>query len=150
MSQSLAKITVHVVFSTKHRESFLSPAVRNDLFAYIVGILNSLDCTTLIINGTEDHVHLLIVMSKTITLSKMMEEMKGGSSRWLNSRNATIKRFAWQTGYGAFSVSESQILKVKNYIAEQEEHHRKTTFQEELILLLKKHKIEFDEQYLWT
>ena len=150
MAQSLAKITIHAVFSTKHHESLLSASIRNDLFAYITGILNSLDCVALIINGTEDHVHLLVVISKTITLSKMMEEVKGGSSRWLNSRNATKKRFAWQAGYGAFSVSESQITKVMNYIAGQEEHHRKTTFQDELILLLKKHKIEFDERYLWA
>ncbi|MCL2304730.1 MAG: IS200/IS605 family transposase [Planctomycetaceae bacterium] len=150
MAQSLAKIVVHVVFSTKERKPLLSTAIRNDLFAYIVGILNSLDCVTLSINGTEDHVHLLIGMSKTISLSKMMEEMKGGSSRWLNTQNVTIKPFAWQAGYGAFSVSESQIARVVNYIAGQEEHHRKASFQDELILLLKKHNPEFDERYLWT
>ena len=150
MAQSLTKIIVHAVFCTKNREPLLTTAVRNDLFAYIVGILNSLDCITLAINGTEDHVHGLIVMSKTISLSKMMEEMKGGSSRWLNSHVATKGRFAWQAGYGAFSVSESQIPRVINYIEGQEEHHRKTTFQDELLVLLKKHQIEFDERYLWT
>ena len=150
MAQSLTKIVVHVVFSTKNREPLLTMAIRNDLFAYVVGILNSLDCITLAINGTEDHVHGLIVMSKTISLSKMMEAMKGGSSRWLNSHATANGRFAWQVGYGAFSVSESQIPKVTNYIAGQEEHHRKTTFQDELLTLLKKHRIEFDERYLWT
>ena len=148
MAQSLAKITIHVVFSTKNRKPILSMAIRNNLFAYIAGILNSLDCITLAINGTEDH-HVLIVMTKTISLSDMMKEIKGGSSRWLNSQTQTAEHFAWQAGYGAFSVSESQIAKVVDYIARQEEHHRKTTFQEELILLLKKHKIEFDEQHLW-
>ena len=150
MAQSLAKIAVHVVFSTKNRKPLLSAAVQNDLFAYMVGILDSLDCVTLAVNGTEDHVHVLIVMSKTISLSKMLEEMKGGSSRWLNGRAATKTHFAWQAGYGAFSVSESQIPKVAAYITEQEEHHRKRSFQDELILLLKNHKIEFDERYLWT
>jgi REP element-mobilizing transposase RayT len=150
MAQSLAKIVVHVVFSTKNREPLLSETIRNDLFAYIVGILNSLDCITLVINGTVDHVHALIAMSKTISLSKMMADMKGGSSRWLNSQGTMMKQIAWQAGYGAFSVSESQIAKVVDYIAGQEEHHRKTTFQDELILLLKKHKIEFDERYIWT
>jgi REP element-mobilizing transposase RayT len=150
MAQSLAKIIIHVVFSTKNREPVLSAATRKDLFAYIVGILNSLDCRTIAIDGTEDHVHMLIAMSKTISLSKMMEEMKGGSSRWLNSRDETGNPFAWQAGYGAFSVSESQIPVVVDYITRQEEHHRKTTFQEELVLLLKKHNIEFDERYLWT
>ena len=149
MAQSLAKIIIHIVFSTKNRESLLSPSIRNDLFAYIVGILNSLDCVTLVINGTEDHIHLMTVMSKTISLSKMMEELKGGSSRWINSHNEKQKNFAWQAGYGAFSVSESQIPNVMNYINGQQDHHRKTTFQDELIMLLKKHKIEFDERYLW-
>jgi len=150
MAQSLAKIIVHVVFSTKNREPLLIKAVRDDFFAYTVGILNSLDCITLAINGTEDHVHGLIVMSKTISLSKMMEEMKGGSSRWLNSGTAVKGRFAWQAGYGAFSVSESQISRVVDYIVGQEEHHRKATFQDELIALLKKHRIEFDKQHIWT
>ena len=150
MAQSLAKIVVHVVFGTKNREPMLSTTIRNDLYGYIVGILNSLNCVTLAVNGMEDHVHVLVGMSKTISLSKMMEEMKGGSSRWLNLRGETMKYFAWQAGYGAFSVSESQISKVADYIEKQEEHHRKTTFQDELILLLKKHKIEFDERYLWT
>ena len=150
MAQSLTKIVVHVVFSTKNREPCLSKTIRDDLFAYVVGILKSLNCITLIINGTEDHVHALIVMSKTISLSKMMEEMKGGSSRWLNSQTVMSRHFSWQAGYGAFSVSESQISKVIDYIANQEEHHRKATFQEELVLLLKKHNIEFDEQHLWT
>ena len=150
MAQSLTKIIVHAVFSTKNREPLLATAVRNDLFAYIVGILNSLDCITLAINGTEDHVHGLMVMSKTISLSKMMEEMKGGSSRWLNSHATTKGRFAWQAGYGAFSVSESQASKVINYIEGQEEHHRKTTFQDELLTLLQKHRVEFDERHLWT
>ena len=150
MAQSLSKIVVHVVFSTKNHKPFLSTAVRNNLFAYITGILNSLDCRTLDINGTEDHVHVLVMMAKTISLSKMLQDIKGGSSRWLNSQAVKARPFAWQSGYGAFSVSESQIVKVVDYIAGQEEHHRKTTFQEELILLLKKHKIEFDEQHLWT
>jgi REP element-mobilizing transposase RayT len=150
MAQSLAKITVHIVFSTKSRKPVLTTAIRNDLFAYIVGILNSLDCVTLAINGTEDHIHVLIVMAKTISLSDMMKEIKGGSSRWLNTKTSTANHFSWQAGYGAFSVSESQIAKVVDYIAGQEEHHRKITFQDELISLLKKHKIEFDEQHLGT
>ena len=150
MAQSLAKIAVHVVFSTKNREPLLTTTIRSDIFAYSVGILNSLECITLAINGTEDHVHALIGMSKTISLSKMMEEVKKGSSRRLSAQNMTAKHFAWQAGYGAFSVSESQISTVVHYIEEQEKHHRKMTFQDELISLLKKHNIEFDERYLWT
>jgi len=150
MPQSLAKIVVHIVFSTKNREPFLPATIRKGLFAYIVGILDSLGCPTLAIGGTEDHIHVLTVMSKIITLSGMLKEMKGGSSRWLNEQAATETHFAWQAGYGAFSVSESQIVKVADYIARQEEHHRKMTYQGELVSLLRKHKIEFDEQHLWT
>jgi len=150
MAQSLSKIVIHVVFSTKNREPLLPQAVRADLFAYMVGILDSLNCVTIAINGVEDHIHALIIMSKTLSVSKMMEEMKGGSSRWLNSRDKTPKQFAWQAGYGAFSVSESSIPKVVDYISGQEERHKKMTFQDELISLLKNHKIPFDEQYLWV
>jgi len=150
MAQSLSKIIVHVVFSTKNREPVLPKTVRTDLFAYMVGILNSLDCVTVAINGVEDHVHALIILSKTLSVSKMMEELKGGSSRWLNSRDATMKYFAWQAGYGAFSVSESKIPTLIDYIAGQEEKHKKTTFQDELISLLQKHKIEYDERYIWA
>ena len=128
MAQSLSKIIVHVVFSTKNREPVLSKAVRCDLFAYMIGILNSLDCVTVTINGVEDHVHALIIVSKTISVSKMMAEMKGGSSRWLNSRDATTEHFAWQAGYGAFSVSESNISNVIEYIVAQEERHKKQHF----------------------
>ena len=141
MAQSLSKIVVHVVFSTKNREPSLPKTVHADLYAYMVGILISLDCITMAINGTEDHVHALILMSKTISVSKMMAEMKGGSSRWLNSRGTSMKHFAWQAGYGAFSVSESKIPTVMDYIAGQEEHYAKTTFQDELMTLLKRHKI---------
>jgi len=150
MAQSLSKITIHVVFSTKDRRPFLSTTARADLFAYMVGILNSLDCVTVAINGTEDHVHALIIMAKTISVSKMLEEMKGGSSRWLKSHDATMKHFAWQSGYAAFSVSESQVPRVVDYIAGQEEHHKVTAFQDELLLLLEKHKIKIDERYIWT
>jgi len=150
MAQSLSKIIVHVVFSTKNRQPILSAAIRNDLFAYIAGILKSLDCVTLAINGTEDHVHALVIMARTISLSKMIQAMKGGSTRWLNLQTITTNHFAWQAGYGAFSVSESQIAKVVNYIARQDEHHRRTTFQDELTSLLKKHNVEFDGQHLWT
>jgi len=150
MAQSLSKITIHVVFSTKDRKPFLSASARADLFAYMVGILISLDCVTIAINGTKDHIHALIIMAKTISVSKMLEEMKGGSSRWLKSYDTNMKNFAWQAGYAAFSVSESQVPKVVDYIVKQEEHHKTTAFQDELLLLLEKHKIKTDERYIWV
>ncbi len=150
MPQSLAKISVHVVFSTKNREPWLGVTVRDKLYAYIVGILDTLHCITLAIGGTEDHLHALISMSRTITLAKMVEDMKRGSSRYLKTCGPALKNFSWQGGYGAFSVSESQLQKVSAYIHHQEEHHKTKAFQDELRLLLTKHNIPFDEQYLWS
>jgi REP element-mobilizing transposase RayT len=114
------------------------------------GILNSMGCVPLAINGTNDHVHLLFILSKTVTIAKVFEEVKGTSSQWIKTKSAVLKMFAWQGGYGAFSVSESQRQKVSDYIAQQEEHHRKLSFKEELIALFKKHHVEYDEKYIWT
>lgn len=150
MAQSLAKIILHIVYTTKNREPVLSETVRDDLYAYTVGILNAIGCVKLAINGAADHVHALVIMSKTIALTQMIEDIKRGSSRWLKSQSPKLTHFSWQGGYGAFSVSESQVPKVVNYIKNQEEHHRNISFQDELRLLLKKHKIEFDENHLWS
>ena len=150
MSQSLTRLIVHAIFSTKNREPVLSTEVRPELYAYIGGILTSLGCIPLAIGGTDDHVHLLFIQSKTISLAKVFEEVKGTSSQWIKTKSVALKTFAWQGGYGAFSVSESQRQRVSDYIAQQEEHHRKLVFKDELIALFKKHHIEYDEKYLWT
>ena len=150
MAQSLGKLLVHIVYSTKNRAPLLSATIRPKLYAYTVGILNTLDCVTLAINGTEDHVHALVSMSRNISVAKMVEDMKRGSSRWIKEQDENFRHFSWQNGYGAFSVSESQTAKVIEYIKIQEEHHRKIPFQEEFMQLLKKHGIEFDERYLWA
>jgi REP element-mobilizing transposase RayT len=150
MAQSLTKIVIHVVYGTKNREQFLSKNIRAKLYAYTVGILDNQHCITLAINGVEDHVHLLVNVSKNIAVSKMVEEIKKGTSRWLKAQGTAFNGFSWQGGYGAFSVSESQIPKVIEYINNQDQHHQKLSFQDELRMLLKKHRIEFDEQYLWT
>ncbi|MCL2348745.1 MAG: IS200/IS605 family transposase [Planctomycetaceae bacterium] len=149
MSQSFAKFLAHVVYSTKNREPVLTQSIRQDLYDYTAGILNTVDCMTLAIGGTSDHVHVLVQMSRTISLAKMVEEMKRGSSRWIKTRGTNFQEFSWQGGYGAFSVSESQLPTVKQYIANQEEHHRKKTFQDEFRTLLNKHNITFDEKYIW-
>jgi REP element-mobilizing transposase RayT len=149
MAQSLAKIVVHIVYGTKNREPFLSKNIRATLYAYTIGILNNQHCITLAINGVEDHVHILVIVSKNIAVAKMVEEIKRGTSRWLKTQGTTFNGFSWQGGYGAFSVSESQIPKVIEYINNQEQHHQKLSYQEELRTLLKKQHIEFDEQYLW-
>ncbi|MCL2709858.1 MAG: IS200/IS605 family transposase [Planctomycetaceae bacterium] len=150
MTQSLTRLIVHAIFSTNNREPMLLAEVRPELYAYIGGILKSLGCVPLSISGTNDHVHLLFILSKTIPLAKVFEEVKGTSSQWIKTQPGVSKTFAWQGGYGAFSVSESQREKVSEYIARQEEHHRKLTFKEELLTLFQKHHIEYDEKYLWT
>jgi len=150
MSQSLAKILVHTVFSTKDRRPFLrDKSLRAELHRYLGGILANRDCQPLIIGGVEDHVHLLSTLSRTCEAAEMVKEVKRGSSLWLKTRSGNLRNFAWQNGYGIFSVGFSQIEGVKNYIAGQEEHHRKISFQDELRQFLRRYEIEFDERHVW-
>jgi putative transposase len=150
MPQSLAKILVHTVFSTKDRRPFLrDPALRQELHHYLGGILARLDCQPMIVGGVEDHVHLLCALSRTCEAAAMVKETKRGSSLWLKSRGQDLQDFAWQNGYGIFSIGFSQIGSVQDYIAGQEEHHRKTSFQDEFRQLLRRYEIAFDERYVW-
>jgi REP element-mobilizing transposase RayT len=147
MSQSLARNVVHLIFSTKNREPLIAPASREDIFAYLAGTLNALDCPAIRVGGVADHVHLLFVLSKNLALANAVEEVKKESSKW--AKQHVHARFYWQTGYGAFSVSASKEDAVSAYIENQERHHRKTTFQDELREFFRKHRIPFDEKYLW-
>ena len=150
MPQSLAKVLLHLVFSTKHRQPFLqSPSVRQSLHAYVVGIFANLDCPSLIVNSVEDHIHVLFRLSRTESIARVVEEVKKSSSAWIKTQDACLGGFYWQSGYAVFSVSQSSVPRVKRYIADQEEHHRKLSFQDELRVLLRKHEIEFDERYVW-
>jgi putative transposase len=150
MPQSLAKILVHSVFSTKERRPFLRDRLlRQELHQYLGGILAQLDCQPIIAGGVEDHVHLLCALSRTCEPAAMIKEAKRGSSLWLKTRSPDLKDFAWQNGYGIFSVGFSQIGSVRKYIAGQEEHHRKTSFQDEFRQLLRRYEIAFDERYVW-
>jgi REP element-mobilizing transposase RayT len=151
MSQSLSKILVHAVFSTKDRRPFLrDKSIRDELHHYIGGILNNLDCQSLIVGGVEDHVHFLCVLSRTRTAAEVIKEAKRSSSLWIKTKSNDLRDFAWQEGYGIFSLGFSQIEPVKEYIAGQDEHHLKVSFQEEFRQLLKRYEIEFDERYVWT
>jgi len=146
----LAKILVHTVFSTKDRRPFLRDCVlREELHRYLGGILANLECQPIIVGGVEDHVHLLCGLSRTCAAAEMAKELKRGSSLWLKTKSPDLREFAWQNGYGMFSIGFSQIESVRNYIAGQEAHHRKVSFQEEFRLLLKRYEINFDERYLW-
>ena len=150
MSQSLSKNLIHLVYSTKNRRSMIDAEVRPKLFAYQAAIFKKWDCPALIINGVEDHVHALFALSPNVALAKVVEEVKRSSSKWIKTQSKLLKNFSWQSGYGAFSVSASDIARVRKYIADQEKHHRKLSFQAEFETLLQKYEVIYDPRYLWT
>lgn len=149
MPQSLANIYIHLIFSTKDRYPFLTDAVRPNLHAYMATVLANLNCPAVLINSVADHVHVLFNMGRTVALAHVVEDVKKSSSKWIKTQGKHLATFAWQAGYGGFSVSESNVPKVANYIRSQEEHHRVKTFQEEYMEFLKKHNIQYDERYVW-
>jgi REP element-mobilizing transposase RayT len=150
MPQSLAKILLHTVFSTKDRRPFLrDKPLREELHRYLGGILANHDCQPIIIGGVEDHVHILSMLSRTCQAAEMVKEVKRGSTLWLKAKRPDLHDFAWQNGYGIFSIGFSQVGTVRAYIAGQEEHHRKFSFQDELRKLLRRYEIEFNELYVW-
>jgi putative transposase len=149
MSQSLVKNLLHLVYSTKYRKPWIHEPIRNGLWAYQAGIFRRWDSPALIIGGTDDHVHALFSLSKNHALKKVIEEVKKSSSKWIKVQEACFKDFHWQGGYAAFSVSPSNVEKVRKYIEDQEEHHRTMTFQEELRALFQRNGIEYDERYVW-
>ena len=149
MPQSLAKNLIHLIFSTKRREPLLIDPVRPALHAYLTTVFKNIQSPVLIINSVEDHVHVLFALQRTIALAVVVEEIKKSSSKWLKTQSPDLASFSWQAGYGAFSVSESNVATVKHYIANQAEHHRKVSFQDELRRFLVKHNINFNERYLW-
>ena len=150
MPQSLAKILVHTVFSTKDRRPFLRDiALRQELHRYLGGIPTHLDCQPIIVGGVEDLAHLLCALARTCQPAEMVKELKRGSSLWLKTKTPDLTDFGWQNGYGMFSIGFSQIGAVRDYIARQEEHHREVSFQDELRQLLRRYEIPFDERYVW-
>lgn len=149
MPQSLSKMLVHLIFSTKNRAPLLLKPVIPELHKCMAAILEEWDSPAIIIGSVADHSHLLFCLSKNHALSKVVEHVKKGSSKWIKTQGARYSSFHWQSGYGAFSVSQSNVPRVKTYIANQEEHHRKRTFQDELRAFLRRHQVEFDERYVW-
>ncbi len=150
MSQSLSKLYVHLIFHIKGSEVPIKDGDKNDLYAYIGAIIKDNKSIPILINGTENHIHIFCVMSKNIALAKLTEEIKRHSSRWIKIKGPYYNQFAWQGGYAGFSVSQSLHDKTKLYIQNQEEHHKKMTFKEELMAFLQEYGIEYDERYLWT
>lgn len=149
MGQSLVKNYVHIVFSTKHRKTLIHPPVESELHSYIGGICKKLECQPIKIGGYTDHIHILCMLSKKVTLIKLVEEVKSHSSKWIKTKGDDYLRFYWQDGYGAFSVNPGEVDTVVAYIENQKEHHLKRTFQEEYSAFLKKYMIEYDERYVW-
>jgi len=149
MPQSLSMNLIHLVYSTKNREACLTDAIRPKLYAYQAGIFQEWSSRTIVIGGAVDHVHTLFVLSKNHALRKVIEEVKKGSSKWMKTQGPAFASFHWQNGYGAFSVSQSQVAHVRRYIEQQEHHHRTMSFEDEFRLLLKRFRIEYDERYVW-
>jgi REP element-mobilizing transposase RayT len=149
MANTYASLHYHIIFSTKNRERWITPDVEPRLWAYLGGIARDNKIQTLKIGGTADHVHLVLGLPPTLALSKAVQLLKGGSSKWIHETFPVLRQFGWQDGYGAFTVSKSHIAEVIRYVETQREHHRRRTFQEEFRAFLDRHDVEYDEQYIW-
>ena len=150
MSQSLSQLYIHLVFSTKNRSPFLKNEIRENLHAYLAGILKNTDNPALIMNSVPDHIHILFRLSKNYSLAQVVEQVKKQSSKWMKTQLPILKDFSWQNGYAAFSVSSSKLKAVENYIKLQEEHHKKISFKEEVETFMKEYNIiEYDAEYFW-
>lgn len=149
MPQSLSNVLVHLVFSTKERRALIDEPMREPLHRYITGVLQHHDSPLTAINSVPDHVHILFKQSRKFALSELVEQVKSGSSGWIKKQRVGVRDFYWQGGYGAFSIGQSQVEVVMDYIARQQEKHKKKSFQDEFRGLLKKYKVEYDERYVW-
>ena len=149
MAQSLACLHAHLVFSTRQRAPLIHDAIRRALHAYLATVLQDLKCPAILINSVADHVRILFDLGRTSAVSHVVEKIKTASSKWMKRQGPQYASSAWQGGYGVFAVSESMVETVRRYVARQEEHHRKTSFQEEYRAFLDRHRIAYDERYMW-
>ncbi len=149
MPQSFGSLYFHLIFSTKNRVPSISDTIQPRLFEYLGGILRNQKGRLVAAGGIEDHVHLLVSLSRQACISDTLRDLKSNSSGWIHETFPTQRSFAWQSGYGAFSVSFSALDSVRKYLENQKEHHAKQTFQEEFIAFLKLHELEYDERYIW-
>jgi REP-associated tyrosine transposase len=149
MANTYTSLHYHIVFSTKHRERWITPDIEQRFWAYLGGIARENKMKPLQIGGIEDHVHVLLGAPPTIAPSKIAQLIKGGSSAWIHTEFPNLRKFAWQDGYGAFTVSKHDIPEVTAYIQNQREHHRTRSFQEEFVALLVRHGVDYEEKYLW-
>lgn len=148
MSRTFTNLLTHLVFSTKNREPFVVPELKSELYAYLGGLTKELKGKAYSIGGYDDHVHMLVNLPPVISISDALRFIKSNSSKWLHEK-WPHKPFAWQPGYGAFSVSKSNVGDVCQYIANQEEHHRRVSFEEEFVRFLQRHDLPFDDPHIW-
>ena len=149
MAQSLSKILLHIVFSTKNREKLIPREGENRLHRYLAATCRILNAEAFRVGGTRDHVHIACCLPRTISVSKLLEEIKSSSSKWIKQEFKKCSSFGWQSGYAVFSLGHSQLVHLLKYIDNQKEHHRKISYREEVLQFLKKYNVEYDEQYLW-
>jgi REP element-mobilizing transposase RayT len=149
MPQSLSKVILHIIFSTKNREPWLCSDVRSEMHAYLATICRNIGAEAVRVGGIADHVHIVTTLPRTISQAELIEQIKKASSKWIKTLDPRYRNFFWQRGYGAFSVSPSQLEAVVQYIDAQPEHHRTRTFQEEYREMLRRHGVDFDERYVW-
>ncbi len=149
MPQSLSNILIHIVFSTKDRKNLIDKSIRSELYSYIAQICKNKNSSSKQIGGTENHIHVLLILSRSMSVSKLISDIKANSTRWIKTKGARLKNFAWQNGYGAFSIGESGFHNCVNYIKNQSTHHKQVSFEEELKLILRKYSVKYDERYLF-
>ncbi len=150
MSQSLASILLHVIFSTKNRFPFLAdPDIRSEMHAFLATVFRTYESPAVMVGGVANHVHTLAALSRNISVAELIKQTKKSSSKWIKTKGGLFTKFHWQNGYGVFSVSQSQEDRVRRYILNQEQHHRRISFEDEFRTILRKHNVEFDERYVW-
>ena len=149
MPQSLTRIYVHLIFSTKNRSAFLDETIRFRVHAYLATVIRDLNSPWVLVGGTDDHVHILFDIGKMVAPVKFVEQVKRESSKFVKTLGSQYTKFYWQRGYGMFSVSPRDRDEAEHYVRNQEEHHRQRTFQDEYRAMLKQYGIDFDEQYVW-
>lgn len=150
MANTYSQIYIHLVFAVKGRENSISKRFKDELYKYICGIVTNKKQKVFAINGVADHIHILVSIAPDYAISNLVKDIKVNSTNWINEKKLVLGKFQWQEGFGAFSVSQSQISKVATYIDNQEEHHSKTTFKKEYIDFLKSYNIDFDEKYIFS
>ncbi len=149
MSDAYTSCHIHYVFSTKERRPLITPDLRERLWAYIGGVARENGMCAVAVGGQADHTHILTRLPATLSIAHGIQLLKAGSSKWVHETYPQLRHFAWQAGYGAFSLSKTSLPNAVEYIKQQEEHHRKHTFQEEFLAFLKRYDVDYDERYIW-